>query len=290
MTYFPDYLKSFPNMEHSLLHISLHTLTNGFRAHRHDFLEFSYVVEGNGYEIINGEQHLMTPGTFTFVQPYQIHEIITHPGNTLVLYNCNFAMELLADQHQNANMLTLLDQADVKSYIYLKGKQHEHMHALMQSMLSEYEQQSKWRLAMLRAKLKEVLITFDRLLAINGGNSGISNVTAASQIQAARKTSSWPIIYYIHQHYQEELTLSCLAKRFSMSISRISEVIKETTGQSFVHFLHDLRIRQACSLLVSTEMSVAEIAMEVGYGSYQTFARVFREAKGVVPKNYRKQS
>lgn len=31
-----------------------------------------------------------------------------------------------------------------------------------------------------------------------------------------------------------------------------------------------------------------EIALEVGYGSYKTFSRIFRESKGIVPKDYRK--
>ncbi|MUT65135.1 helix-turn-helix domain-containing protein [Paenibacillus sp. NEAU-GSW1] len=42
-------------------------------------------------------------------------------------------------------------------------------------------------------------------------------------------------------------------------------------------------------MLVSTEMSVAEIALEVGYGSYKTFSRIFHKKKGIVPKDYRKQ-
>jgi AraC-like DNA-binding protein len=88
--------------------------------------------------------------------------------------------------------------------------------------------------------------------------------------------------------YQEPLMLSDLANVFAMSMSRISECIKETTGQTFVQYLNDLRIRHACSLLISTEMSVSEIAYEVGYGSYKTFSRLFRDQKGVVPTIYRK--
>ena len=49
MTSFPDYLKTYPNMHTSYpLSLKLNQLHNGFRAHRHDFLEFSYVVSGSG--------------------------------------------------------------------------------------------------------------------------------------------------------------------------------------------------------------------------------------------------
>ncbi len=81
MTYFPDYLKTYPNMDSSFpFHFSRNTLDRGFRAHRHDYLEFSYVVNGRGAETINDVKHTMTPGTFTFVLPYQVHEIFTDPG------------------------------------------------------------------------------------------------------------------------------------------------------------------------------------------------------------------
>jgi AraC-like DNA-binding protein len=98
----------------------------------------------------------------------------------------------------------------------------------------------------------------------------------------------WPIIHYINSNYQDGLTLGGIAKEFSLSVSRISEVIKQATGQTYVHFVQDLRIRHACSLLVSTELSISEIALEVGYGSYKTFSRIFRETKGVSPTEYRK--
>jgi AraC-like DNA-binding protein len=52
--------------------------------------------------------------------------------------------------------------------------------------------------------------------------------------------------------------------------------------------LHDVRIRHACVLLHSTEMSIAEVAFEAGYGSYSTFIRVFQEQKGMSPTAYRK--
>lgn len=283
MTYIPDYLKTYPNMHSTYpLHISLNRLEHGFRAHRHDFLEFSYVVAGNGSESINDARHAMAPGTFTFVQPYQVHELFTEPGSTLVLYNCMFSMDLLMEQRQDAGLMSLMELNGLPPYVQLTGQSNEHMRHLIEDMYKEYAGKEPWRLTMLQVRLKEILVAFDRNRRIAAHSL---TETSAPFIKNA---SIWPIIHYIHQNYQDDLALSDLANRFSMSPSRISEVIKITTGQNFVHFLHDLRIRHACSLLVSTEMSVAEIAHEVGYGSYNTFSRVFRESKGVVPKDYRK--
>ncbi|MDQ6419066.1 AraC family transcriptional regulator [Paenibacillus sp. LHD-117] len=291
MTYFPDYLKTYPNMDTaSPLHISLNTLQSGFRAHRHDFLEFSYVVEGTGSETINEALHPMKPGTFTFVLPYQVHQIYTDPGSKLVLYNCMFGMDLLMEASLQERMLGLIDAGGAPSFIQLAGEEHERMLQLLHDMYGEYRGGEPWRHTMLQLRLKEILVRFDRHRRTQEQTARNGRETVQPHRSSLGKHSSvWPIIHYIHQHYQDDLTLSELAERFSLSVSRISEVIKETTGQNFLHFLHDLRIRHACSLLVSTEMSVSEIALEVGYGSYNTFSRVFRESKGIVPKEYRKR-
>jgi AraC-like DNA-binding protein len=284
MTYFPEYLKTYPNMDTSSpLHLSLNRLEKGYQAHRHDFLEFSYVIEGSGSETINDVIHPMTPGTFTFVLPYQVHELFTDPGSTLVLFNCMFSMDLLMEPGQNDGLSGLInDMNQLPAYANLIGQKKDQMKLLLEDMFLEYKGNDLWRRTLLQVRLKEIIVLFDRCRRM--GAAGQSDVRYLSKTSPA----VWPIIHYIHRNYQEELYLADLAQQFTMSVSRISEVIKQTTGQTFVHFLHDLRLRHACSLLVSTEMSVTEIAHDVGYGSYKTFSRIFRESKGIAPKDYRK--
>ncbi|RAP76777.1 AraC family transcriptional regulator [Paenibacillus montanisoli] len=295
MTFFPDYLKNYPNMDTAFpLHISLNSLKQGFRAHRHDFLEFSYVVDGRGWESINDVKHEMLPGTFTFVQPYQVHEIFTEPGSTLVLYNCNFSMDLLMGAGHGDGLADLIEPSSLEPYTTFTGPTQERIRFLAADMLKEYAGDEPWRLTLLQARLKELLVRFDRerrARAAAGAEAGLDSMEAPLRAPSSASKPSpsvWPIIHYIHRNYREELTLSQLSERFGMSVSRISEVIKETTGQTFVHFVHDLRLRHASSLLVSTDYSVVDVALEVGFGSYKTFARIFRERKGMVPMAYRK--
>ena len=178
----------------------------------------------------------------------------------------------------------LIVQSEVAPYIQLDAADCARMKHLIEDMYREYNSDKPWRRTMLQLRLKEVLVLFDRARRL-----GSCQDNETEKPSATKKPSIWPIIHYIHQHYEDELALSDLASRFSLSVSRISEVIKETTGQNFLQLLNDLRVRQACSLLVSTEMSVSEIALEVGYGSYTTFSRIFREKKKLSPKDYRKQ-
>ncbi len=285
MTYIPAYLKTYPNMDTSSpIHLSQNRLYHGFRPHRHDFLEFSYVIDGQGSETINDVRHEMLPGTFTFVLPYQVHELFTEPGSTLVLYNCNFSMDVLMPSGHEEALMDLIGEDALPSFIHMQGRDKEKMNDLIADMYKEYKGNEPWRETMLQIRLKEILACFDRCRR----KTAPAPVAASSGLTKSGATI-WPVIQYIHGNYREELALSELAARFSISASRLSELIKQTTGQTFVHFLNDLRLRHACSLLVSTDMSVADIALEAGYGSYKTFSRLFREAKGLVPRDYRKK-
>ena len=277
-------MKTYPNVDSAFpFHIGIHALQRGFRAHRHDFLELSYVIEGRGSEVVNNVRHEMVPGTFTFVQPYQVHELFTEPGSTLLLYNCMFSMDLLMDAGGHGDGLAeLIEPSPLPPYTAFTGAVAERTRFLIDDMMREYEGNAPWRLTLLQARLKELLVCFDR--------ERRKHQPADAAVASSSKpgASVWPIIHHIHRNYQEDVTLTQLSDRFGMSASRISEVIKEKTGQTFVHFLQDLRLRHASSLLVSTDYSVVEVALEVGFGSYKTFAKVFRERKGMAPLAYRK--
>jgi AraC-like DNA-binding protein len=283
MSYFPKYLKEYPNMHSAFpFHISKNYLKDGYPAHRQDFLEFSYVIEGTGTETINGVVHRMQPGTFTFVLPYQIHEITTDAGSPLVLFNCMFGMDLLAEQRDTGLQSLLQGEAELACFVLFEGEESAWMKLKVEQFFAEYSGDGLWRKALLKVKLYELLIHFDRKRKQQAPPETI--------VYSHRKPKDMTdIVHYIHANYQEELRLSVLASQFGMSQSHLSESIKKTTGQTFLHLLHDIRIRHACSLLVSTDRNVSDIALEVGYGSYKTFTRIFRETKGVIPTVYRRK-
>lgn len=281
MTVFPQYISEYPNMYSDFpFHLAIHHLKRGVGSHRHDFVEMSLVIEGEGIERINGVAHRVRPGTFTLVLPYQIHEIYPDEGKELRLYNCMFGMSILFDTNTDMGLREILLEAGTPQspYIHFDGEKRAVMNEIFATMLREYEGEGLWRNALLRSKIVEALIYFDRLRR---------HKQPDRSTLSPRPRNIWNVVHYVHQHYREPLTLHDLAGIFHMSPSHLSDQFKKSVGIPFLRFLHELRIRHACGLLRSTEMSIAEIAMEVGYGSFKTFSRVFREHKGMTPSQYR---
>lgn len=97
------------------------------------------------------------------------------------------------------------------------------------------------------------------------------------------------IIKHIEQHFEEELTLNDLAYKYALSPNYFSTVFKKETGKTVVNFITEVRIKNACRLLVETKDSVVEISNKVGYEDSQYFFRVFKKITGKTPLEYRKR-
>lgn len=262
--------------------IGIPRIRTHFPAHRHEYLEISFVIEGEGYQIINGIRHPLQPGTFFFLLPYQVHEIFITSEQQMRLYNCMFDMNFLFLSFPFESGLDplLYDESELTPSVVPQGTESDAFQTLFAGMLAEYEGDRPWRTQYIQLKLLEVLIRFDRLRRATG--------TSAPAPGSTRTRSIWHIVRDVHSRYQEPLSLSGLAVQYGMSPSHLSERFKLYTGVNFVHFLQDVRIRHACGLLVSSEMSVVEIAAEAGFGSFRTFSRIFRELRGMTPGEYRR--
>jgi len=85
-----------------------------------------------------------------------------------------------------------------------------------------------------------------------------------------------------------DLSLAKIQRETGISESRISTILDEQTGLYFKPYLNQVRIEAACRLLLETELSIAEIADQVGYANTTHFNRVFKGLKQVAPGEFRR--
>lgn len=96
------------------------------------------------------------------------------------------------------------------------------------------------------------------------------------------------ITSYISLNYRDtDLSLTKIAQVFLLSEGYISSIFKEQTKTNFTDYIEDLRIKEACQLLIKHELSINEIADSVGYSNVYSFRRAFKRRLQVSPKDYR---
>lgn len=85
-----------------------------------------------------------------------------------------------------------------------------------------------------------------------------------------------------------DFSLSVLAASAGMSVSHFSRLFKKATGVNPSRYFINLRMDSACRLLLESQLSIIEIALEVGYNSPSHFAQVFKRHCGTTPREYRR--
>lgn len=94
---------------------------------------------------------------------------------------------------------------------------------------------------------------------------------------------------YLSDHLGQRITIEELSKQYLMNPTTMKALFKSVYGTSIAAHMKEHRMRQAAKLLLESEMSIAEIALAVGYDSQSKFSTAFKEFFHTLPKEYRKK-
>jgi AraC-like DNA-binding protein len=93
---------------------------------------------------------------------------------------------------------------------------------------------------------------------------------------------------FMRRNLHRRLTRQSLAEAAHLSPPHLARIFHAVTGETILEQLMELRVARTKELLLSSTMSITEIALEVGYDSFSHFSKVFRTATGVSPSDYRR--
>jgi len=91
----------------------------------------------------------------------------------------------------------------------------------------------------------------------------------------------------IQQRYWDHFSLAELGRQVGMSKYRLSHRFREVLRVTFRDYLLRVRLERAKALLVSGQVSITEVAQNVGFGDLARFDKVFKRYTGMSPSAYR---
>lgn len=89
---------------------------------------------------------------------------------------------------------------------------------------------------------------------------------------------------------EDDISIEYLSELSGLNRTTLQKVFKEMYGSTINEYRTQIRIQEAKNLLVTTNLSITEIAGRCGYTNASKFSKVFRNITGVLPRNWREKN
>ena len=97
----------------------------------------------------------------------------------------------------------------------------------------------------------------------------------------------YSLVSYIYRHYSEDLKPKEVGDMFGMSPRELNRILQYQVEMDFSDFLNFVRVNRASELLLETNRTILDIAMEVGYRTEKTLSRNFIRFRSMTPGKFR---
>lgn len=228
-----------------------------------------YIAAGKGHFILDGKEVIVPAGSMVLFQPKQVQDYFYFGKDKTQVWFVHFTGREVRNILRHYEIPT-------DGYILHTGISREY-EDLFRRMRDELVRCSWGYEEMLTYLFRELLMTMHRRMTENAPRvSGFIQ----DEIDRARA--------FFDEHYNEEISIEQYAVSRNMSTSWFNRSFRSAVGTSPMQYILDVRIRNAQTLLETTDYSVTSIAALVGYENPMYFSRLFRKAKGLSPSKYRK--
>jgi AraC-like DNA-binding protein/quercetin dioxygenase-like cupin family protein len=241
---------------------------NMLKSHYHDYFELYYLENGKRYHMIDDKIYCIQSGEFIIFPPYSMHHSYGDndvPFKRLVLY---FTPDCL-------QVKELLRNLSSSSKVY-KSQNNYDIHFILKQILKEQEDALLYSNEAIQSLLNQLLIKIVR------------HVGELAEPEKQNRITE--IIYYLHQHYTENITLENLAATFYISPYYLCREFKRYTNTTIIQYINNIRISQAQRMLLETNKNITDISKSVGFSNITHFGRVFKAITGMSPSKNKRQA
>ena len=224
-------------------------------------------------------------GTMFFVSPGQVYSIqandaFTHTGWLLLIH---------PDFFWNTSLTKAIHQYEYFSYsaneaLYLSEKEEITITSVLRNIEQEYHANiDKFSQPVILAQLELLLNYANRFYHRQFITRKITNHKILTRLEAILTA------YFDNGSLIEKglPTVSDIAQLLNVSPNYLSGLLKVLTGQSTQQHIHDKLIEKAKEKLAATDLSVSEIAYELGFGHSQSFSKLFKTKTNLSPLQFR---
>lgn len=237
-------------------------------VHWHGFIELELFTSGGGYQQYDNKTVPITPGDVWLYSFYDSHKVTLDAGTKTIhlaltpeILHENFLSRLSLVHPLHCSLSrTEIDDFYEKADILCYEQEHQELFSRIKAM----------------SVINELLVDIFR-------KSLSENIPTNDPLYCN-------MAEYLQNNFKENISLSTLAHTFGLTSNYCGRLFKKTFGIAFNEYLNTVRLKNACKLLISSDLTIEQIADDSGFHSLEYFYSVFKKFYGVTPAKYRSLS
>ncbi len=173
---------------------------------------------------------------------------------------------------------------DVREALHISDMERLTVENIMENIESEYRQNTDTHTQGIIVSQLEVLLNYSERFYMR-----------QFQTRSSVEPDILTRVHYLLQkhidgHHKEFISVNAIASELNMSPHYLSDLLRSRTGMNTQQHIHAFLIERAKSMLVTTRLSVSEIAYRLGFEYPQHFNRLFKSKTGITPSEYRNRN
>ena len=234
------------------------------RNRKTTMFEIELPMEVGGISYINKEKYAIRPNLIICVKPGQSR-------HTHFPYKCYYIHMILKEGPLYDALIELPDSIETEKYAFYRD--------IFVKMCKYYDTAFEKDQIMLQSLILELIYHLSReTIGITGQRKTKNNNHLIIE----------KVLKYIKDHLTEDLDLKTLAQIASLSPVHFHKCFKASVGKTLRDYVEEQRIKRSVNLLMTTELSLTEIAYECGFSSQSYFSYVFKRRMKMTPREYAK--
>lgn len=254
-------------------------------VHVHYFYEFVYVLSGELLSKVDNDEYFLKEGSLLFINIGQTHELYakTDVSYVNILIASEFIEKEVKKEEEIFDIFSkIISTGFFSGNVGLQSIQFENeeksaFERLIFDMIDEYNRHTV---------NYEKIFTYDFFVFLLKLSRKTFKYKYRNNMLVVDSKMS-KVIEYIDENYDKKLTLEKVAEKFFYNSSYFSRMFKKTFGITFSHYLQDVRIKAAMSIINSTDYSIEMISRLVGYDDKKQFYYTFKKIVGITPGEFR---
>ncbi|RYD74084.1 MAG: AraC family transcriptional regulator [Sphingobacteriales bacterium] len=283
--------RGLPKPEHPLISVinlaDVRKMPEGENSILFDFYSIALKRNFNAKIRYGQQEYDFDEGIMFFISPGQIFRIQVE--NNLPLKHSGWMLLVHPDFLWNTPLAKIFKQSEFFDYsvheaLFLSEKEENTVAAIMQNIQQEYHSNiDKFSQNVMLAQLELLLTYSDRFYHRQFLTRKITNHSVLNRLENILTS------YFENDSLTKKglPTVQYIAETLNMSPNYLSGLLKVLTGQSTQQHIHDKLIEKAKEKLSVTDLSVSEIAYNLGFEHPQSFSKLFKTKTNFSPLEFR---